>query len=273
MRIFAIKDESLVADDLLGYLIYYESARAFYIELPENIDPWNAPLLLSSFLARGETSIGSYWSRIWVQQRIVPQDRQNIGSILKENLLDVYDEFSLLMLTMGRCPQDDCYLEEISPNELPELLLSRWQYKVDDVVPMDECRLLVFFRNGEVKIIDTKEMDMLPNACDPFLVSQERFNTVEVQTDGYGVKWNDQAVIPDRILYGRGEPVPLSIKDFISFIQHRIVNSSEACAILGCSRQNIDDLMKRGKLHAVRRDERNKLFLKNEVLQRKRASE
>ncbi|MBR2823489.1 MAG: hypothetical protein IKE24_07385 [Clostridia bacterium] len=44
---------------------------------------------------------------MWVQQLIVPQDRQNIGQVLKENGLGVYDEFQLLMLTMGRCAQED----------------------------------------------------------------------------------------------------------------------------------------------------------------------
>ena len=36
MRIFAIRDESLSPDTVLGYLIYYERPKAFYIELPEN---------------------------------------------------------------------------------------------------------------------------------------------------------------------------------------------------------------------------------------------
>ena len=53
------------------------------------------------------------------------------------------------------------------------------------------------------------------------------------------------------------------------FVRHRIVNTGEAGRILGCSRQNIDDLTRRGKLHPIRQDEKNKLFLRNEVIQRK----
>lgn len=44
---------------------------------------------------------------MWVRQRIVPPDRQNIGQILKANGLEEYDEFSLLMFGSGRCAQDD----------------------------------------------------------------------------------------------------------------------------------------------------------------------
>ena len=50
-----------------------------------------------------------------------------------------------------------------------------------------------------------------------------------------------------------------------------IVSASEACQLLDCSRQNIDDLMKRGKLHPIRKDTKYKLFLRNEVLQRRKA--
>ena len=85
MRIFAIKDESLSSQTVLGYLIYYENAKAFYIELPEDADPWETPLLLSTFVKRGERSVNSYWSRLWVEQRIIPPDRQNLGLVLKEN--------------------------------------------------------------------------------------------------------------------------------------------------------------------------------------------
>lgn len=98
----------LIADrllNILGYLIYYEKPRRFYIELPDDADPWETPLILSSCLKRGEKTISAYWSKVWVQQRIIPSDRQNLGRILKDNGLDSYDEFKLLTMTDGRCSQ------------------------------------------------------------------------------------------------------------------------------------------------------------------------
>ncbi len=268
MRIFAIKDENLSVDIALGWLIYYVRAKAFYIELPEDADPWETPLLLSSFVKRGQYSVSSYWSRLWVQQRIIPRDRQNIGQVLKENGLTEYDEFQLLLLTMGRCAQDDCYLEEIPSEQLPEWLAERWKTKVEDVVPLKEGRLLTFFRNGEVRIADVKLLSEAHTECQPFLVNQDRFARVEVQPDGYGVMWNERAMLSDRELYEHSQAIPLTLDDFISFVQHRVVSAGEACRILECSRQNIDDLAKRGKLHPIRRDPRNTLFLKSEVIQR-----
>lgn len=268
MRIFAIKDDTLPKDKVLGYLIYHEPSRSFYIELPDGADSWDMPLLLSSFADHGEYSIGSAWSRRFVQQRIVPQDRQNIGQILRDNDLSEYDEFSLLMLSMGRCEQDDCYLEEVSAEQIPDFLSARWKTKVDEVVPLECLRLLVFFRNGVSKITDVREI--APSSAAPYLANQDRFNTVEVQPDGFGVYWNEQAMIAHRDLYSHGVTVPLSLKDLHRFVQDRIVSASEACSILDCSRQNIDDLMRRDKLHPIRTDTKYKLFSKAEVMQRKK---
>ena len=270
MRIFAIKDETMPKEQILGYLVYYENAEAFYIELPEDADPWDIPPILSSFMKRGEHSVNSYWSRLWVEQRIMPHDRQNIGQVIRDNGLETYDVFSLLMLSMGRCAQDDCYLEEIPVDHLPQFLLSRWETKVEDIVPMDAPRLLVFFRNGEVKIVDIQAISSAAPDCIPYLVNQERFIKVEVQTDGYGIMWNEKAAISAAMLYEHGLSVPLSLKDFCRFVQYRVISASEACHILECSRQNIDDLMRRDKLHPIRTDAKYKLFLKNEVLQRKK---
>ena len=60
MKIFAIRDEYAAEQVDLAYLLYYELEKRFYIELPENADPWETPLLLSSFVKQGETSINSY---------------------------------------------------------------------------------------------------------------------------------------------------------------------------------------------------------------------
>ena len=269
MRVFAIKDETMQEDHILGYLIYYEKAKAFYIELPDDADPWETPPILASFVRRSEHSVNRYWSRLWVEQRIIPPDRQNIGQILRDNHLEEYDEFSLLMLSMGRCAQDECYLEEISTENLPELLLTRWKTKVEDVVPMDTPKLLVFFRDGAVKTVDLEALSDSMGPCLPYLATQERFSKVEVQPGGHGVSWTEQASISDSVLYSNGAQVPLSLQDFCRFVQYRVINATEACNILGCSRQNIDDLIRRNKLHPIRTDTKYKLFLKNEVLQRK----
>ena len=53
MKTFAIRNEEDKKKKDLGYLIYYEKEKRFYIELPDDADPWETPLLLSSCLKRG----------------------------------------------------------------------------------------------------------------------------------------------------------------------------------------------------------------------------
>lgn len=93
MKIFAVRDENDALRKNIAYLFYYEKEKRSYIELPEDADPWETPLILSSFLRRGERMVNAYWSKVWVQQRIVPPDRQNLGMILRDNGMDSYDEF------------------------------------------------------------------------------------------------------------------------------------------------------------------------------------
>ena len=267
MRLFEIKDDTLPGK-IVGYLIYYEIPKSFYVELPEGASYLDVPMYFCSHVQKKQYSIDRAWSMRWVQSRIVPRDRQNIYQILRDNGLSEYDECQLLLLAMGRCEQDECYLEEIPASPLPGLLQERWKTKVDDVLALDCPRLLVFFRDGKTKIVDVSK---IPSpAIAPFLQSQERFGRAEVQPDGYGVYWNEQAFLSHESLYSRGIEVPLKKSDFIRFVQERVVSASQACQILECSRQNLDDLMKRNKLHPIREDIRYKLFSKEEVMQRKK---
>ncbi len=268
MKIFAIRDECDKQNTDLAYLFYYENERRFYIELPDNADPWKTPLLLASFAKRGEHTINAYWSKLWVQQRIIPSDRQNLGQILRDNRLCEYDEYALLMLSMGRCAQDDYYLAEIDESGLPIEITSRFEKRVDDVVPLSEMHLLVFFRDGITRKCDMRQIIGDDIRFTPVLNSTELFKTVSVQTGGYGISWGENLGIDGNTLYISGETVPLSMTDFNSFVESRIVSSSEAAELLNCSRQNINDLIRRGKLHPVKSSPKNKLFLRSEVVQR-----
>ena len=268
MKIFAIRDETDEKEKDLAYLLYYEKAKQFYIELPEHADPWETPLLLSSMVKRGEKTVNSYWSGLWVQLRIVPSDRQNLGQILRENGLETYDEYELLLLSKGRCAQDDYYLEQLEETELPEQIRKRYQYKIEDVVPVSEGKLMVFFRDGLIKCCDVAAIAKKLPELAPVLRNERLFRQVMIQTGGYGVSWGAQLCIPDEVLYEKGERIPLSIEDFKSFVANRVINASEAAQMLECTRQNINDLVRRGRLHPIKSDSKNTLFLKREVERR-----
>lgn len=268
MRVFAIRDEEDCTAKDLAYLIYYEKDKQFFIELPEDADPWETPLLLSSFIKKGERTINSYWSKLWVTQRIVPTDRQNISQVLKENHLSEYDEFNLLMLANGRCAQDSYYLTEIDKDFPSEHFIERYEKKVNDVIPLDNNGLLVFFRNGEVKRYDVELMKKDDRLFSRILAYHNVFQKVSMQSGGYGVCWGESVAISDKEIYDNGIDIPLSMNDFLSFLSERVISTAEAAKLLHCSRQNINDLVTRGKLHPVKTEQKNTFFLRSEILQR-----
>lgn len=57
MKIFAVRDEDNTTNKAVAYLFYYEKEKRFYIELPEEADPWETPLILSSFLKKGKKQL------------------------------------------------------------------------------------------------------------------------------------------------------------------------------------------------------------------------
>ena len=117
MRAFSIIDASVRADRRrpCATLYYDEERREYRIE----IEPWatedDVPMLLIPFVHKRERVLDGTWSRKWVEERIVPPSRQNIGQVLKANGLTEYDDFRLLLVGMGRCSQDDFELVEIDP--------------------------------------------------------------------------------------------------------------------------------------------------------------
>lgn len=93
-------------------------------------------------------TINSYWSKIWVQQRIAPPDRQNIAGILREAGLSEYDEYRLLVLAGGRCANDDYYIEPIEESRLPRAIRRRLSIRVEEIAPLQDAHMLVLFRDG-----------------------------------------------------------------------------------------------------------------------------
>ncbi len=269
MKIFAIRSDMDKSNRDLAYLLYYESEKRFYIELPDEANPWETPLLLSSFLKKGEKTVNSYWSLMWVRQRIIPADRQNLGLVLAENGLEEYDEFELLMLGNGRCAQDDYYLAPITERQLSNIFIERYEKKIEDVVPLRDKQLLVFFRNGKLKKVDVRAIVCDNARFSPIIQEQRLFDNVGIQVGGYGVSWGEQLCIADEVLYRHGIEVPLSLEDFRSYVTKRVVNTAEAIELLACTRQNMNDLVKRGKLTPIKQNQKNTLFLKSEILQRK----
>ncbi len=129
------------------------------------------------------------------------------GSILAQQL-ERDDPFDLLMLSKGRCAQDDYYLAPLEEEALPTELRRRFQTKLEDVVPLEDFGLLTFFRDGTVRRCGLRRYFEEHRAFSVLLKKPELFSTVQLQPGGYGVTWDAQLSVPDTVYIGRGGQSP-----------------------------------------------------------------
>lgn len=261
MKIFKILDEEL--DMLIGTLIYYENSHDFIIELMDTLDEWTAPLLLTGFVRRGIYTIPRAISFLWVKERIIPSGRQNIGAILNTHKLKQYDEMTFLELSSGRCSQDYMYIKKV--DELPDYVAERAKKNLKECVVLDQNTLLCFFADDTTRKVDLKLLSDIDEVA-TIIKHPALLSSCKVSTGGYSITFNDNIDLSARVLYKAGLEIPLKLEDFIIFIRQNVLDTSDCCDALGCSRQNIAYLQKKQQLTSVQKDVKGNLYLKGEVL-------
>ena len=261
MKIYAIKDISYKNE--LAYLIYFPRWDRFYIEIPDNADPWEMPLILSNFAEKRIYTIDSYWSRIWVQQRIIPPDRQNIGQILKGLKLRRYDEFKLLISADGKCAQDDCYIQKIKEEDITKWLKERKERKLKDIMATENKGMIAFFNNGETKACRIGKILENDIRFRPVLKDENLYFHVSMQPGGYGIQWGESLGILSEELYDIGKSITLSIEDLKRYIKFRTIDTAEAKEYTGFSRQYLQELVDKNNLLPVKEGKRNRLYMKS----------
>ena len=257
MKICAIIDESLPGRPVLGYLFCYQNRQSFSIEISREIPEQELPLFLASFVKKEMYSVSMEWSLRWVQARIITTDRQNLGSILKNNGLKEYDEYRLLMIAQGRCAQDDCCVMPVETGDLPSWVHERLGKRVKRAVLQQKKRLLVSFEDSSVRLIPLKEL-----ADGSRLITD---NDIQIQPGGCGISLFGNRNIASADLYKKGELLPLKDEDLLKLSDRVLIDTNEVCALLDCSRQQVDYLIHQGRLHPVRSSGRMRLYDRSEV--------
>ncbi|CBK73540.1 hypothetical protein CIY_06260 [Butyrivibrio fibrisolvens 16/4] len=97
------------------------------------------------------------------------------------------------------------------------------------------------------------------------LGNERLLSTLKVDAGGYGFSINDSISIEKRIIKKYGVIIPIYAQAFMDFASHCVVNTTEACSILGCSRQNLAHLIKTDVLHPLKEGWRENVFLKGEI--------
>jgi DNA-binding XRE family transcriptional regulator len=101
-------------------LFYNDDKREFNIKLNKSTRAEDAPLAFEKFITDGKNELGPYWSKRWIETRITPPSRQNLGSILRANSLEEYDEFAMLKISRAQSSDDDFALRAPIESTLKE---------------------------------------------------------------------------------------------------------------------------------------------------------
>ena len=264
MRIYKMIDEELQLD--LGYIEYFEKENSYIIELFDYLDEWTAPLLFAKNVIEKNFTILREQALAFIKERTIPNTRQNISDILSNSKLKEYNEMKLLDITKGRCSQDNIYFVEEAT--IPQMIESRLGKTLIDCVMLDNFIVLCFFADETIRKIDFSEY--ADNSDIKKIISnRDLFESGKVSTGGYILTFNESIDIPASFLYDKGVLIPLKPSDFGRFIEGNVLDTSDACDILECSRQNLSYLIAKGALQPFKVNVKGNLYLKGNVLKNK----
>lgn len=262
MKICAIKDE--VRNCLIGYLYYYEKSSLFLIELAPGLPLETVPVFFDSFVREGRLTIGPDWSRRYVEARVVPRDRQNLKSILRDAGLREYDAFKLLMLSNGRCSQDDCCI--VPSAELPDWLLERRKRWLTQVTALKDFRLYLGFHDGISRIADMREKLGNERTLRILLQRPEDFQNVQILGSGRVLSWGGSRFILAPDLYQEGTLLPCSEDDLERILRDQLVDAAELSAAFQVSRQYISRVLQERGILPFKKSGACNLYLKKQVM-------
>lgn len=100
----------------VGFLYYFPKTKEFNIEINKGVPEKSLDFIMSHFNKLKQYLIPHEWAFRWVQSRIIPSERQNIGEILRRNNMTEYDEFQMLIFHSGRSVQDNYCLLDLNRN-------------------------------------------------------------------------------------------------------------------------------------------------------------
>lgn len=96
---------------------YDEEKDEFHISIKQGTRPSELPAIPKVLMQKGVYEIDDKYARIFVKERVIPPERQNIGEIMRKVGITKYNEFALLEYCSGKSCMDDFYLEEITDDE------------------------------------------------------------------------------------------------------------------------------------------------------------
>lgn len=240
MKIYEIKNKKRV----YGYFFVDLENDDCYIELNEGFDDY--PIFFDIFIKKNKFIIESYWTRKWIEERVIPESRHNIKDVLKDNGFKYYNEILMIIASKAHSSMDDNYLKQIKYEEVSDCVKERRKHLIKDFIYLKERnKVIVFFENNESKMIDLKTINNKP-----FINS---FGSELISTSYEFYSYDD--------IYKNGEETPLLYDDLLNYINDNILSTNDIKKEYDYSRQYVNKLKQEKKIYELH----DNLFIYNDI--------
>jgi hypothetical protein len=172
---------------------------------------------------------------------------------------------AMLSLSKGRSSQDSCYIREMKEEEVPESIKNRWMGNVLECFPTEKGDLICMFRDNTARIVQLDKFVDTYREISHVLKYRELLESVQVGVGGYSVSFNETIEIASSDLRDAGEVLPLTANDFYGFVQKNVVDTTSACLMIECTRQNLSYLVKENQLTPILQGTKENLYTKGEI--------
>lgn len=97
-----------------GILTYDTEKDSYEVDTSRDYPIEDMPAFLATAAYQGMYHLDNHYALMFVRERVIPPDRQNIGEILRIIGAPYYTEFVILDYLKGRCVRDEFTLREIT---------------------------------------------------------------------------------------------------------------------------------------------------------------
>ncbi len=125
---------------------------------------------------------------------------------------------------------------------------------------------MIVLKTGETLIVDLETCKKEYEWLGRLLSYANWLNGFRVDCDGNAVMFSESKSISAQHLIRHGQKLPIDGAMLRKFACEEIISTGTAMKILGCSRQNIDDMVKRGRLTPAPIDSTSRMFFREDIL-------
>ena len=134
---------------------------------------------------------------------------------------------------------------------LPEEIKERSKANVLECFPTGDGQLICMFGDNSVRKVDLVALKEQYKNLIHVLRNRRLLDHVKVGVGGYSVVFDDSVEVTVEDLKRAGKELPLSAEDFYGFVQRNVVDATQVCNMMQCSRQNLSYLVKEEKIAPI----------------------